>query len=877
MKYQKPIVPPKWAQRILEWYCRKDLLEDLQGDLQEYFQRNLEKKGAAHSRLIYIIDVFKFIRPYTVRKPEFINALIHWIMIGSYIKTSGRSIVRNKLFSAINIVGLSISMSVGLLMIGMLNDLFSYDKFHEKHDRIYRVISKYDYMDQKGEDYYATTSLKAAKIIKESFSGVEDAAILYRDFSGDITVNEKTIPLSGFWGDESMFKVFSFELIEGNPATALQAPFSVVLTEESAGKLFNDTHVVGKTITRNDRAYTITGVLKDVPVFSHIKFDMLGSLSSREILEKDSKEEMAWNNIWHAWTYVLLKEGTDLGAFQKNLDNLSEREDKTVKYTHVGLALQPLDSIMIGENLSNQIGQTMGSTVVWILGCLSVLVILSACFNYTNLSIARSFKRSREIGIRKTIGALKAHVFTQFITESIIIALLALVLSFGLFLLLKPHFLGMESSLQELLILDLSLPMIGLFILFAVGVGVAAGIFPSLFFARINAIQVLKNMSAVPILKGVTLRKVLIVFQYSLSIIAITATLILHSQYKHFISYDLGFTTENILNIRLHGNKAGLLRKELEELPEVKDISGSSLIASIGSYWATTMKNPNNPLDSAGVYYNFIDDNYLALHGLKLVAGKNFTPHAVGAEETEVIVNEAVLKRFQIAGQNPARAINETVKLDGKDLRIVGVIKTFVYGKANSKLSKEVVLRYSPEPAGYLNVKILSSDWTETYADIEKIWKKIDPVHSLGAQFYDEQIEESFRGLKASMKVGGFLAFLVIVIASVGLLGMVVFTTETRLKEISIRKVLGAGEGGLLYLLSKGFLLLLFISGAIALPVTYLFFEKILLPEIANHAPIHIIEMFAGVVTIMVLALMMIGSQTLKVTRTKSGRGTKTE
>lgn len=799
-------------------------------------------------------------------------------MIGSYIKTSGRSIVRNKLFSAINIIGLAISMSVGLLMIGMLSDLFSYDKFHEKHGRIHRVISRYDYMDQKGNDFYATTSLKAAKIIKESFPGVEDAAILYRNFSGDITVNEKTIPLNGFWADESMFNVFSFEFIEGNPATALQAPFSAVLTEESARKLFNDIHVVGKTITRNnERAYTITGVLKDVPVFSHIKFDMLGSLNSREVPEKENKEEMAWNNIWHAWTYVLLKDGADLDAFQKNLDNLSEREDKTVKYTHVGLALQPLDSIMIGENLSNQIGQTMGSAVVWILGCLSVLVILSACFNYTNLSIARSFKRSREIGIRKTIGALKAHVFTQFITESIIVSLLALVFSFGLFLLLKPHFLGMESSLQELLILDLSLPRIGLFVLFAVGVGVVAGIFPSLFFARINAIQVLKNMSAVPILKGVTLRKVLIVFQYSLSIIAITATLIIHSQYKHFISYDLGFSTENILNISLGANKAELLKKELEEFPEVMGISESGLVAGVGNYWATTMKNPNNPLDSAGVYYNTIDDKYLSLHDHKLVAGKNFTPHPIGGEETEVIINEEVLKRFQIAGQNPARAINETIKVDGKTLRIVGVIKNFEYGKANSKLAREIVLRYSPEPAGCLNVKILSSDWPETYARIEKIWKKIDPVHPLDAKFYDEQIEESFRGLKASMKVGGFLAFLVIVIASVGLLGMVVFTTETRLKEISIRKVLGAGEGGLLYLLSKGFLLLLLISGAIALPVTYLFFEKILLPEIANHAPIRMLEMFAGVVVIMILALLMIGSQTLKVARTNPAEVLKTE
>jgi putative ABC transport system permease protein len=878
MKFQKMIDPPKWAQRILEWYCRKDLLEDLQGDLLEYFKRNLEKKGSVRARLIYIIDVFKFIRPYTIRKPEFINALIHWIMIGSYIKTSGRSILRNKLFSAINIIGLAISMSVGLLMIAMMTDLFLYDQFHEKHNRIYRVISRYEYMDNKGNDFYATTSLKAAKSIKESFAGVEDAAILHNNFSADVTVEEKTIPLSGFWANESMFNVFSFDLLEGNPATALQAPFSVVLTEKSARKLFNDVHVLGKTITLNkDREYTVTGIVKDVPVFSHIKFDMLGSLNSREILQKDSKDELAWNNMWHTWTYLLLKEDTDLEALQKNLDKLSEREDKTVKYTHITLALQPLDSIMTGENLSNQIGQTMGSTVVWILGCLSLLVVLSACFNYTNLSIARSFKRSREIGIRKTIGALKGHVFTQFITESVIISLLALVFSFGLFGLIKPHFISMESSLQELLVLDLSLPLVLLFIVFAMGVGIAAGVFPALFFARINAIQVLKNLSAVPLLKGVTLRKVLIVFQYCLSIIAITATLIIYNQYKHFISYDLGFSTENILNIRLQGNKAELLRKALEELPEVKGMSQSGLITSIGGYWATTMKNPNNPMDSGGVYYNIIDENYLALHDHKLLAGKNFTPHAADSVETEVIVNEEVLKRFNIAGQNPSRAINEIIRIDDKSLRIAGVIKTFEYGRANNRTGKEVILRYSPEPAGYLSVKILSGDWPGTYAKIETIWKKIDSVHPLNAKFYNEQIEEAFRGLKASMKVGGFLAFLVIIIASIGLLGMVVFTTETRLKEISIRKILGASETGLLYLLGKGFLLLLVTAGLIALPLTYLFFEKILLPKIANHAPIGMLELFIGVVAIMGLALLLIGSQTLKVARTNPAEVLKTE
>jgi putative ABC transport system permease protein len=443
---------------------------------------------------------------------------------------------------------------------------------------------------------------------------------------------------------------------------------------------------------------------------------------------------------------------------------------------------------------------------------------------------------------------------------------------------IRPHFIGMEESLQDILKLELSPSLVMLFIGFAVGVGLFAGFFPSLFFARINAIKTLKNMSSVPVFKGVTSRKVLIVVQYALSIIAITATLIIHKQYKHFIAYDLGFTTENILNINLQGNKAELLKKELAELPEVKQISESRLVTSIGNYWGTQMKNPNNPLDSADVYYNIIDENYLPLHEHELIAGRNFKARAGKIEEDEVIVNQHVLKRFNISPQNPTKALDEIVKLNDKNVRIIGVMKNFEYGKANNdSRQQEVVMRYSNEGEGYVNVKILSSDWPATYSKIESLWKEIDPVHPLEAKFYKEEIEQAFSGLKASMKVGGFLAFLVICIASIGLLGMVVFTTETRLKEISIRKVLGASEGRLLYLLSKGFLLLLAIAAIVALPVTYLFFEMFLLPMIANHAPISLTEMSIGLIAVMTIAVIMISSQTLKVSRTNPAEVLKTE
>jgi putative ABC transport system permease protein len=877
MNSKKNISPPKWATKLLTWYCKPELLEDLQGDLNEYFERNIKTEGIKKAKLIYILDVLKFFRLYTVRKPEFVNFLINFIMIGSYIKTSGRSMVRNKLFSAINIIGLAISMSVGLLLISILFDTYSYDKFHVNHSRIYRVISHYQYLENKDRNFMATTSLRAAKAIKETFAGPEEVAILRGGFGGDMTFGEKTIPLNGFWADESLFNVFTFPLQQGNQATALKAPYSVVLTEKAARKMFGDAEAIGKSIILNKgKAYTITGIIKDVPTFSHIKFEMLGSLSTRKVTEKDNKDELAWDNISNTYVYLKMPEQYDLALFQTNLDNLSAKENPSVKNTHITLKFQPMDAIMMGDSLVNQTGPTMGSTLLWVLTGLAFVVILSACFNYTNLSVARSLRRTREIGIRKVIGALRGHVIGQFVVEAIIISLSALVAAFALFLLLRPHFKSMEPSLQELLTLNLTPLLVICFVAFALFIGVAAGIFPALFFSRINAIQVLKNAGSSRMFKKLTMRKVLIVFQYSISLMLITGTLIIYKQYKHFMNFDLGFSTENILNIRLQGNKAELLKKELNELPEVKGISESGMITSVGSYWGTPVKNPNNPEDSLFAALNVVDENYIPLHDHHLLAGKNFTPHSEDTEESEVIVNQQVLKRFNLP-KDPSLSIGEILHVGDKDLRIVGVMKNFQYGRANNETGKETIFRYSKKETQHLNVKLLSSDLPATYTKIETIWKKFDTVHSFEAKFYDDEIEEAFKGLSASMKLAGAIAFLAICIASLGLLGMVVFTTETRLKEISIRKVMGATEGGLVYLLGRGFFVLLGFAALIALPVTYLFFEQIMLPKIANHAPLGLLEGVMAVLAVTTIAVVMIGSQTLKVAKANPAEVLKAE
>jgi ABC-type antimicrobial peptide transport system permease subunit len=288
------------------------------------------------------------------------------------------------------------------------------------------------------------------------------------------------------------------------------------------------------------------------------------------------------------------------------------------------------------------------------------------------------------------------------------------------------------------------------------------------------------------------------------------------------------------------------------------------LVTSVGSKYGAPIRYKN---DSANVMMNLVDDNYIPLHQHKLLAGQNFNPRIADAEEREVIVNEQILKRFNIGDQKPEKAIGEVIVVDKLKLTIVGVVRDFHYGTMEDKIEPMLFRNSISNEYGYINAKIKTQNWPATFTAIESAWKKIDKIHPLQARFYDDQIEEAYSQFSVMIRVIGFLSFLAVCIASLGLFGMVVFTTETRLKEISIRKVLGASEGRLVMMLSKGFLFLLALSTIIALPATYFFFDKVVLAQFAYHQPIGIVELAISVAIVMVLAFIMIGSQTLSAAR----------
>jgi ABC-type antimicrobial peptide transport system permease subunit len=853
--------PPEWAQRFLRWYCREQVLEDLEGDLNEVFEKNLKLRGGFKAKLIYSIDVIKFMRWYTIKKLRPATTMRELIVFRNYFKTSFRNIARNRLFSTINITGLAVSMSLGLLLISLLIELKSFDKFHANAHRIYRVNNLLRSNDGSTHNY-ATTSILTGKKIKETVTGIERVVTMQRGFNKDIRLADKVIPMQGFWASESFFEIFSFPLISGNASTALKEPNSLVLTKTSAIKLFGDVDATGKAVQIDSVDFIVTGVVEDPPINSHMKFEMLGSfitLDARNSITQ--KGWLAWDNMWDNYVYILPSKESDLVSIKKSLSRISDEGNKTVQDNHLSLYLEPLREIALSRNMSNSIGPTVDKSAIVTLGILAFVVIVSACFNYTNLSIARALRRTKEVGIRKVIGASRRQVFNQFVFESLLLAFISLIVSYFIFLIIRSEFLSMSQRFKEMVTLEPAFETYLYFIGFAIATGIFAGVLPAAFFSKINAARVLKDFSSVKLFGYINVRKALITFQYTLSILFIVAATIGYKQYRYSLNFDLGFKTENIFVLDLQGNKPDHLLKELSELPEIKQVAQSDRISSIGANNVADVHiKYKNTIDSTTIYYNFIDADYIKLHDHKLVAGENFKPTS-SKEQSSIIINERTVKWMQLA--DPREAIGEELTIDRQRCTVVGVIKDFHHERVNYPI-QNFAFRYDPTRFQVISLELESSNMLATIDKIKAVWKKFDTTHSFAGKFYQDHIHQAYDKLSWIIKIVGFIAFLAIFIASMGLLGMIIFTTERRLKEISIRKVLGATESGLVYLMSKGFLTLLIISSIIATPCAYYFMDRVVFGKLPYRAPIEALDLLMGTLIVMTIAAFMVGTQTLK-------------
>lgn len=867
----------------MSFYCNEHLLEDLQGDLHEFYLRNLTARGRFMARLIYFFDVLKFIRLYTVKTPKLFRQMNYFAIFKNSFKTSLRSIYRNKLFSGINVIGLSISMSVGLLVISLFMELNGFDTFHQDVDKIYRVMNTIT--DEDGLQPYASTSILTGQRIEEEFTGVKAVAITRSGFGIDASYGDKVIPLRGKHVTPGFADVFSFEVLEGNLKRALSEPNSLVLTEKATAKLFGDESGLNKVVKSGDgRNFVINAIIKDFPKKSHINVEALCSFKTFEEENKNSswgsKWYVSWKAMWSNHVYVRLNEDYSEEQFQKQLDDLSERQND-LNDANIALGAITLTGIIPGPKMYNMGGPSFEISILYILMSLAAFILISACFNYTNLSIARSLRRSKEVGIRKTVGASRGQVFFQFVIEAAIVSSFALVIAYGLFFLLRPFFIETLGYSGEILEMTLTPSIIFAFILFALAIGVLAGMFPSYLMSRMQVKSIFNDMSSIKLFSNISLRKALIIFQFSLSMIFIMSAIIGFKQYKYMLDFDLGYTTENVLNLSLSNNDYKTVETELRKISQVKDVSFSLMIPSVGSMYTIEIKDPilNDSLDVA---YNKVSPNYLKLHEHDLIAGSNFDESYVNSEnKTQLIVNKKLLERFRIS--DPEKAIGRKFKMDGGIGTVVGVINDFHFGTTENELGPFLFVLGQGSgkedwPDFYhANIKLNKGDVKEAVNQIEAAWRRVDDVHQFNALFYSEEIERTYAFLKSLVSIIGVLAIIAVSISTLGLLGMVVFTTETRLKEISIRKILGATEGNLLILLGKSFMILLCIAAAISIPVTSYTFNEYVLQDYIYRPKVGFWELVGGCTIIFLIGLIIVFSQTIVATRTNPSKTLRSE
>lgn len=878
--------PPDFMLRIFRVFCDPELLGSIEGDLIELYRDRLKTSGKRKANIRFLVDVALLFRPGIIRPLGFSPNLNHTIMFRNYFKVGFRNILKYKTFSFINVFGLALAMSVSMLILTMLADQNRYDQFHEKKDRIYRILSDYE----GSKNSYATSPQPLAGTLKD-YPSIEETTQLIPGIGGDVSNSEKTLEIRGYFSDPAFFSIFSFELESGNALTALSDPYSMVISKDLASKLFGDQNPVGKSLRFEDRKlpfplggdapgtpavewgdFIVTGVIDESKYDSHLTFDVLASGSTIPSLitsgkMEDRREDWKW--YFQTYTYAMIREGQSPDELSLALNDIVSDKKAEIKSEHTNgfkLLPQALPEVALGLS-SNDTNNRLPLIGYYFLAILALVILVSACLNYTSLSIARALTRAKEIGIRKVTGALRINLIVQFLSESILTALFSLVLAGIMLLALIPAFKGLWVNQY----LNFELPFMPLlylgFLFLAIAIGVLAGLYPALLLSGYNPMKALKSLTEVGPGK-LGLRKFLGISQFVVSLFFITTSILIYNQFKHYLTFDYGFQTESIVNIPLQGMDYQKLTAEFERIPGISTISACDIIPATGT-------NNNNEVKIMGSTEEFqsvgvlnIDRNFPANLGIALTAGRGFGISDQTAA-TQVLVNESMARSLGYANAEAIVGEKFETKWGDQTLEITGVVKDFRYKLLlNEDAISPLMLRFNPNQLQYANVKISSPDPMKTLSDLENRWKELDPVHPFRYEFMDEELESTHQGIFDVVSILGFISFLAVFIACLGLLGMTTYTAERRTKEVGIRKFLGAGNFSITLLLSKGFLQMLGIAILLGAPFSY-FINKLWLENFPNRVEFGIGTVLLGSSVLLLLGILTVTSQTVRVSRAK--------
>ncbi len=871
MNERKPLLP-QLPLRFFRWFCHPKLRDSIEGDLIELYEERKIKNGKLKADLRFILDVVLLLRPSIIKPAEGYQKLNTYGMYKSYFKIGWRNLLRNKGLFAINISGLAIGIATCLMIMMFVIDELSFDRYNEKADQIVRVILKGKVNGEIIKE--AVTAAPVSSTLKNEFPEVLDATRLRRSGTPKIAYKEKTFKSSVAFVDPNFFNVFTLPFIQGDQKTALLLPNSIVITKEQAYNYFGMEDPINKLLEFKDskEQYKVTGVIEKVPVNSHFHFDLFASM---EGLAHSKEDKWLESNYY---TYVVLEKGTDHKEFESKLPAIIKKymgpqvaqlgmtfEKFRESGNEIGLFIQPLTEIHLFSDFAGASELEAGGDIntVYIFGAVALFMLLIACINFMNLSTAGATKRSKEVGVKKVLGSQRNQLVHQFLIESFIATAVAMILGVLIVTVCLSAFNQLSGKELESAFL-LKPQVIASLMALLISIGLLAGGYPAFFLSSIKPIAALKNkFSNNGKSKGI--RSALVVFQFVISVTLILAIIVVSQQMSYIQDKNIGYNRDQRIVFReshLLGSSENAFKNQLLTDPRIESVTRSAFIPAgptddnMTSVWVGENKE-----DFRRTVIYGIDPGYIPTMGMQIITGRNFL-EGPESENDKVIVNEAFIKAFSLQGNPLGQAINQrTDNIGGySSLTIVGVIKDFHFRSLHEPIAPLMMLNNS---YGGLIIKTKTAEMADLLASINEKWQAFHVEEPFTYALLDELYNETYLAEKNMGSVLKIFGLLTIFVACLGLFGLITFTAEQRVKEIGIRKVLGAEVFQIMSMLSKDLLLLIVISFVIAFPLGYYLMDK-WLQDFAYKIEIQWWTFMAAGISTLLIALFTVSFKTVK-------------
>ena len=837
--------PPRWADRLLEWFVAPHLLEDLQGDLYEVYQKRTQAVGPTRARREYGWAVLHYLTPFfhkrkpTVGVPSVAQphhrrfgeypqpSLLNPDMIRNYLIVAWRNLIRNKAFSSINILGLALGMACSLFILLWVQDERSVDGFHTNGQHLYQVYERQFY-DGKVEANYFTQGMLADEL-KRLIPNIQYASSMEWPTATTVEAGDKITKMTGTYAGADFFTMFSYPLLQGTTKTALNTPNGISISRRMAEHFFSSPEqAIGQTIRFDNKDnLSVTAVFENVPTNSSQQFDYLRPWI-------DFVKENKWTQNWGSTdpvTFVQLRADRDgrpadpAKVEAKIKDFVHQYRPKASGFM-VELGLQPYTEKYLHANFKN--GQVDGGRIEYVrlLSIVAVFILLIACINFMNLATARSTKRAKEVGVRKVVGAVRWALMGQFVGEAMLLTFVAMLVALMLVILLLPAFNQLTGKLVSL---PIERPLFWVVLLgFLLTTGLVAGSYPAFILSSLKPVRVLKGSLKFGV--GATFfRQGLVVFQFSLSILLIVGTMIIYRQMEFVQTRNLGYDRENLLYIPIEGdflNKYELFKEEAGKMPGIRSVSRmEEAPTGIGHHVDDIRWVGKDPAARVSFANTVVGYDFVKTLNLKLQQGRDFSKD-FSTDSASYIINETALRTIGYQGRSrpdgPAGSpIGQSLEWGMHKGQIIGVLKDFHFTSMHQAI-EPLIIRLSEKPRwGTILVRLEAGKTQQALANLEKLSQKLNPKIPFTYQFSDQEYGKLYRSEQIVNQLINYFAFLAIFISCLGLFGLATFTAEQRTKEIGVRKVLGASVPGIVALLSKDFLKLVLIAIFVASPIAY--------------------------------------------------------